>query len=131
MTSNFFLHSCHVLKKICKAKSVFYAFGRRLRCKKQKRWRRSSQNNNMCSSSLFWWHSLEISRFLYQSDFTWNQFWGFLKCKISHFTTFRGSEFWFFAIFEGWNLPNEQNSQPLKWQKRQICTSRILKIDFT
>ena len=55
MTSNFFLHSCHVLKKICKAKSVFYAFGRRLRCKKQNRHRRwRSQNNNICSSSLFW-----------------------------------------------------------------------------
>ena len=63
---------------------------------------------------------MEISWILYHSDFTWNQFWGFLKCKISHFTTFRGSEFWFlwiFALFEGWFLPNEQNSQPLKRQK--------------
>ena len=27
------------------------------------------------------------------TDFTWNQFWGFLKCKISYCNTFRGSEF--------------------------------------
>ena len=26
------------------------------------------------------------------SDFTGNPFWGFLKCKIDHFDTFRGSE---------------------------------------
>ena len=33
------------------------------------------------------------------------------------------SEFWFlwfFSLFEGWNFPNEQNSQPLKWQNRQF-----------
>ena len=68
-------------------------------------------------------HSVEISLILYRSDFTWNQFWGFLKCKISHFNTFRDSVFWFlwfFALFQGWNLPNEQNSKPLKWQKRQF-----------
>ena len=44
-------------------------------------------------------HSLEISRFFYHSDFAWNQFWGFLKCKINHFNTFRGLEFWFWWIF--------------------------------
>ena len=66
-------------------------------------------------------YSVEISWFLYHPEFMWNQFWGLLKCKISHFTTFRGSEFWFlwiFALSEDWNLPNEQYSQPLKWQKR-------------
>ena len=33
-------------------------------------------------------HSVEISWFFYHSDFTWNQFLGFLKCKICHFNTF-------------------------------------------
>ena len=28
------------------------------------------------------------------SDFTWNQFRGLKKCKICHFNTFTGSEFW-------------------------------------
>ena len=66
---------------------------------------------------------VEISLFLYHSYFTWNQFWGFLKYKISHFNTFRGSEFWFFmnfALIEGWNLPNQQNSEPLRWQNQQF-----------
>ena len=43
--------------------------------------------------------------------------------QISHFNAFRGPEFrylWIFTLFKGWNLPNEQNSQPLKWQKRQF-----------
>ena len=34
-----------------------------------------------------------------------------------HSHTFRGSEFlslWVFALFEGWNLPNEQNAEPPK-----------------
>ena len=62
-------------------------------------------------------HSVEISWFFYHADFTWNQFWGFLKCKISHFNTFRGSEFsfsWTFTLFKAWHLPNTQNSQPLE-----------------
>ena len=32
---------------------------------------------------------------------------------MCHFNTIRGSEFWFlwiFALFEGWNGPNEENS---------------------
>ena len=40
-------------------------------------------------------HRVKISEFLNHWDFTWNQFWGFVKCKISHFTTYRGSEFRF------------------------------------
>ena len=53
----------------------------------------------------------------YNSDFTWNQFWGFYKCKICHCNTFRGPEFWLLricALFEGWNIPNQQNSELLK-----------------
>jgi len=53
-------------------------------------------------------HSLEISGFFYHSDFTWNQVWGFLKCKISHFNTIRGSEFlflWIFALSEKYTAP--------------------------
>ena len=34
-------------------------------------------------------------------SFTWNQFWGFYKCKICHFNTFTGSEF--SALLKGWN----------------------------
>ena len=37
--------------------------------------------------------------FFYQSDFTWNQIWGFLKCKIRHFNTFRGFESWILWLF--------------------------------
>ena len=53
-------------------------------------------------------HSEKIWGFFCNSDFTWNQFWIFWKCKISHLTTFRSTEFlilWIFALFEGWNLP--------------------------
>ena len=68
--------------------------------------------NLSCSISRWAIKVLSKSQFLYRSDFPWYQFWGFLKCKISHFTTFRGSEFWvlwIFALFAGWNLPNLQN----------------------
>ena len=37
-------------------------------------------------------HSVESLRFFCHSDFTWNQFWAFLKSKICHFSKFRGSE---------------------------------------
>ena len=68
-------------------------------------------------------HSVDISWFFYHSDFTWNQFWGFSKCKICCFNTFRGFKLWFswiFALLKGWYLPNGQNSQHLKWQKQQF-----------
>ena len=67
-----------------------------------------------------WWHNVAISEFFNHSDFMWNQYWGFLKCKISHFNTFRDYEFWFqwiFALFEGWNWPNDQNSENTKLRK--------------
>ena len=53
----------------------------------------------------------------------WKQFWGFWKCKICHFNTFRGSElwfWWFFALFERSNFPNEQYSKPLNMLQWQI-----------
>ena len=59
-------------------------------------------------------YSVEISAFFYHSDITLNQFWGYLKRKISHFTTFRSSEFsllWNFAFFEVWNL-DQMNKIP-------------------
>ena len=34
------------------------------------------------------YQSVEISSFFYHAVFTWNQFEGFLKCKVCHFTTF-------------------------------------------
>ena len=63
--------------------------------------------SGLITKKYFVFHSVEISSFLYDSDFTWNQFWGFLKCKISHFTTFRALNFDFLHSFEGWNLPFE------------------------
>ena len=33
-------------------------------------------------------HRMKITEFLYLLDFIWNQFRGFLKCKIYHFITF-------------------------------------------
>ena len=39
-----------------------------------------------------------------------------LEVQICHFNLCRSSEFgflWLFALFEGWNLPNYQNSEPL------------------
>ena len=69
-----------------------------------------------------WFCSCRILKidFTCYSDFTWNQFWGLLKCKISHFNTLRGSEFrflWIFALCEVWNWLNYQNSEPLKFSK--------------
>ena len=46
----------------------------------------------------------KFQEFSYHLDFTWNQFWGFLKWKISHFNTFRGSEFWFSWFFNPSNF---------------------------
>ena len=37
-------------------------------------------------------HIVEISGFLCHSDFTWNQFWKFLKFQNCRFCNFRGSE---------------------------------------
>ena len=55
--------------------------------------------------------TVEISWFLYHSDFTWNQFWGFLKSKIIHFTTFRGSEFLHFLNAEIDQFHSPQNGK--------------------
>ena len=46
------------------------------------------------------WHSYLVTIwFFYHSYFTWNQIWGFWRCKICHFNTFRGSELWFLWFF--------------------------------
>ena len=45
-------------------------------------------------------HSVVISRFFYHSDFSWNQFCGFSKCKFGLLTHL----FMIFCIC--WNLPN-------------------------
>ena len=39
-----------------------------------------------------------FSWLFYDSDFTWNQFWGLWKCLIFHFYTFGCSEFYFFEF---------------------------------
>ena len=78
--------------------------------------------------------SVEISWFFYQSDFTWNQFWGIEKCKICHFNTFKGSEFWFswfFVLLEGCNWPKYLNSEPKNDKSGIFWTSSFSKIDFT
>ena len=63
------------------------------------------QNSRFCTS--------RIPRIVkIHSEFPWK-----------HFYIFRGSEFWFlciFALFEGIDLPNEQNSEPLKLQKKHF-----------
>ena len=43
---------------------------------------------------------MENSGFFHISNFTWNQFWRLYKCKICHFNTFRGSEFWFYQFLQ-------------------------------
>ena len=55
--------------------------------------------------------------------FPWNQNWLIQRCKTCRFYTFRGYGFWFwciFALFEGWNMPYQQKTEPQKWQKRQF-----------
>ena len=47
--------------------------------------------------------SLKTFQFIRQ-HFTWNQFWGFSKCKTWNFDTFGSSEFWFLWIFALWGL---------------------------
>ena len=49
-------------------------------------WLKSVQKIDFNIKSTF--HSVEISWFLYHSDFMWNQFWEFCKFKISHFSHF-------------------------------------------
>ena len=66
--------------------------------------------------------SMFLKHFFGHSVFTWNQIWRIQSLKICHFNTFRGSKFGclcIFALFEGWFLPNWQNSEPLKLQKKQ------------
>ena len=78
-------------------------------------------------------HCVEISWFFDHSDFAWYQFWGFEKYKTCHLNTFRGSKFkslWIFAIFGGWNIPNQQNSGPQRWLKSSFRTSRFSKNEF-
>ena len=65
----------------------------------------------------------ENFKVFYHSDFAWNQFWKFLKCKISRFNTFKGSEFWFswiFALFEGRYLPKYQKFTAPKMAKMAV-----------
>ena len=57
------------------------------------------------------------------SNFMWNQFRGLYKSKICFFNTFGCSEIYFYefyALFEGSNLSNQQNSELLKWKKWQF-----------
>ena len=64
---------------------------------------------------------MEISRFLYRSDFTWNQFCGFQKCKNCHFCHSKGCEFCSFCKLQPSKrakIHKNQNSEPLnvlKW----------------
>ena len=70
------------------------------------------------NSSRYVIHSVEISWFFYYSDFTWNQFWWFYKCKICHFNT-----------LEVLNFVNLANIKFVLIGR--FCTSRMPKIDFT
>ena len=95
-----------------------------------------SISDTLCSKSanLKIVHSVEISWFFYHSDLTWNQFMRFWKCKICHFNTFRGSEFWFLWIcahFDGWNYQINNIQSPYNCKKGSLRTSRVSEIDFT
>ena len=89
----------------------------------------------LSETSLAWYHSAEISWFFYHSDFTWNQFWGFLKHKICNFNTSRGSEFFIFLNFGPfWRLKPSKLTKfiaPKIAKNLSFRTSRFLKIDFT
>ena len=45
---------------------------------------------------------------------------GLSKCENGIIDTLQLDNFAIFSLFEGLNWPKEQNSQPLKWQKRQF-----------
>ena len=79
-------------------------------------------------------HSVEISGFFYHSDFTWNQFWGFLKCKICYSNTFRGSEFWFYEFLHFLKaeiFQMNKNESHKNGKNGSFRTSRFSEIDFT
>ena len=84
-----------------------------------------------------------LQRFYYRSDF-------YVKSKLANVEINFGDPrtaksailahlqdliidfWWIFALFKGWNWPNQQNTEPLKWQK--MAVSQLLdspKIDFT
>ena len=58
-------------------------------------------------------HSVEILGFSYHSDFTWNQFWRFLKFQNCSFSNFRGSE-------NDWNMVNFSFQKMQKFIKIKI-----------
>ena len=70
---------------------------------------------------------------MFHSDFTWNQFWGFQKCKICHFCHFKGSEFCSCCTLQpskSAKIHKNQNSEPLnvlQWQVFALleCTKLI------
>ena len=69
----------------------------------------------------------------------WNQFWGFLKCKICHFNKFRGCEFWFLWYFwTFWRLKPTHKLISRKiwmteksWKSTLCCKSQMEHPEFT
>ena len=57
-------------------------------------WSPISDHSKLAYRTVWKYHSFSIIQI-----FTWNKFWGFWKCKISHSNTFRDSEIWFFLNF--------------------------------
>ena len=77
---------------------------------------------------------MEISRFFCHSDFTWNQFCGFKKCKICLFNTFRSSWLWFFlwiwpicSIFNAKIFQNSKIRASRSYQNGTFLATKILK----
>ena len=69
-------------------------------------------------------HSVEISWFFHHSDFTWNQFLGFYRCKICHFDTFT-LRHWIWIFMNFWALwmlkfTKLKNSELLKTAKTVV-----------
>ena len=64
---------------------------------------------------------VEISWFLYTSNFTWNQFLVFYKWKSCRFNTFRGSELRFLWIYEFLDFLKAEIYQINKIQSPQKC----------
>ena len=65
-------------------------------------------------------HSVEISRFYITEILREINFGDSQSANSAILTHLEALNFALFALIEGCNLPNEQNSQPLKWQKRQF-----------
>ena len=84
----------------------------------------------------------KFQKIVYHKDFSWNQFWGFLKCKISHlwhleplhfgillnFSTYLSQKSWKTHMWAMWKsifrLQNFQESHKKVWQRRLVLNNQ-------